>query len=227
MLDKGHRGTPPTREFSDFARKTVTELSPLDDPDAVLMAWLDREEVLFRTLERYLIAERLKSGFTEDVNAFMTFSLGIQNRRKTRAGSALENHIEAIFRERNISYARGQATENRSKPDFVFPGIDQYRDPGFPSARLTMLGAKATCKDRWRQVLAEADRIPEKHLLTLEPGISENQTAEMQSRRLRLVVPAGIHGSYTSQQRRRLLRVSDFIGLVRLRQETPSNTGPS
>jgi hypothetical protein len=30
-----------------------------------------------------------------------------------------------------------------------------------------MLGVKTTCSDRWRQVLAEADRIQLKHLLTL------------------------------------------------------------
>jgi hypothetical protein len=31
-----------------------------------------------------------------------------------------------------------------------------------------MLGAKTTCKDRWRQVLTEAIKIPHKHLFTLE-----------------------------------------------------------
>jgi hypothetical protein len=30
-----------------------------------------------------------------------------------------------------------------------------------------MLGSKSTLKDRWRQVLDEADRITHKHLLTL------------------------------------------------------------
>ena len=42
-----------------------------------------------------------------------------------------------------------------------------------------MLAVKSTCKDRWRQILAEADRLPVKHLLTLEPGISVAQTDEM------------------------------------------------
>ena len=37
---------------------------------------------------------------------------------------------------------------------------------------------KSTCKDRWRQVLSEADRIPNKHLFTLEAAISENQTSK-------------------------------------------------
>ena len=59
-----------------------------------------------------------------------------------------------------------------------------------------MLGAKSTCKDRWRQVLSEAQRIPNKHLLTLEPGISENQTDEMQAKRLQLILPAQLHATY-------------------------------
>ena len=218
MLGRFGGTFPGTREFSRFARETLLHVAEQDDPDGTLLAWLEREEILFRTLERYLLAERLQKGFGGDVDGFLELSLSVQNRRKSRAGSALENHLEAIFIQQGIRYSRGQATESRSKPDFVFPGIDHYHDSGFPTRRLTMLGAKATCKDRWRQVLAEADRIPEKHLLTLEPGISENQTAEMQSKRLHLVVPAGVHDSYTPKQRQWLLSVSDFIGLVRSRQ---------
>ena len=61
------------------------------------------------------------------------------------------------------------------------PGIDEYRQEGVPTELLTFLGEKTSCKDRWRQVLSEADRITNKHLLTLEPGISKNQTDEMRS----------------------------------------------
>ncbi|EJA5030400.1 hypothetical protein MU985_004932 [Salmonella enterica] len=42
-----------------------------------------------------------------------------------------------------------------------------------------MLAYKSTCKDRWRQMLNEAVRIPDKHLLTLESSICENQTNEI------------------------------------------------
>ncbi|MBC2637394.1 restriction endonuclease, partial [Citrobacter braakii] len=84
---------------------------------------------------------------------------------------------------------------------------------------LTVLGVKTTCKDRWRQVLAEADRIDEKHLLTLEPGISESQTDEMRSKRLSLVVPSGVQVSYKPEQRNWLMNVSSFVGLVLERQQ--------
>jgi hypothetical protein len=88
----------------------------------------------------------------------------------------------------------------------------------FPPGRLTLLGAKSSCKDRWRQVLSEAARIPEKHLLTLEPGISVNQTDEMKQERLQLVLPKSIHETYQASQRNWLMSVSGFIDLALSRQ---------
>lgn len=85
-----------------------------------------------------------------------------------------------------------------------------------------MLGAKSTCKDRWRQVLAEADRIDRKHLLTLEAAISTYQTDEMQDKQLQLVVPASIHGTYTESQQRWLYSVNDFLREVRKKQRLTS-----
>lgn len=142
----------------------------------------------------------------------------MQNRRKSRAGLALENHLEALFKAHELRFDRGKETENRNKPDFLFPGQKDYRDPSFPAARLTMLGAKSTLKDRWRQVLSEASRIETKHLLTLEPGVSANQTSEMQAKRLQLVVPTGVQKTYTDAQRCWLMDVRDFVQLARERQ---------
>ena len=81
-----------------------------------------------------------------------------------------------------------------------------------------MLGAKSTCKERWRQVLSEASKIPEKHLLTLEPGISERQTDQMISSRLQLLVPQPIQDTYTDNQQAWLLTLDDFIRDVRNRE---------
>ena len=81
-----------------------------------------------------------------------------------------------------------------------------------------MLGAKSTCKDRWRQILNEADRIPHKHLLTLEPSISENQTAEMQDENIQLVLPQGLHNTYTQKQQQWLMDVGGFLDWVKTLQ---------
>lgn len=217
MLSRFNGNFPATKEFSAYARSTLSGLDPRADADAVLLEWLDREETLFRTLERHLIQARLASGF-QDVDDFIAYSLSVQNRRKSRVGQALENHFEIILQTQEIKYDRTRVTENRSKPDFIFPGIRQYHDPAFPEARLTMLGAKSTCKDRWRQVLAEADRIEHKHLLTLESAISTHQTDEMKSKNLQLVVPKAIHKSYTPDQQTWLMSVNEFLSLVISRQ---------
>jgi len=214
---------PKTREFSQLARSSIPEVSAADDPDLALVAWMDREEQLFRRLERRIVAAGIGDGFRgsneADVDGFLSFSLSVQNRRKARAGQALENHLEAVFAAQGIRYVRGAETENRNKPDFLFPGQEEYRNLHYPDAKLTMLGAKSTLKDRWRQVLSEAARIPEKHLLTLEPGISENQTDEMWAKRLQLVVPQRLHNTYRLTQQAWLMDVAGFISLVRSRQE--------
>jgi hypothetical protein len=219
MLKRFDGSFPTTDVFSQFAREDLLgQQAVVDDPDAALVNWMAHEEKLFRTLERHLVSERLKTGFGTDVDIFIDFSLSVQNRRKARAGRALENHLEEILKRGGVRYSRGRVTENRNTPDFMFPGIVEYRDASFPTNRLSMLGVKSTCKDRWRQVLAEAERIAEKHLLTLEPGISQNQTSEMQAHRLRLVVPASLHPTFDNAQQSWLMSVRDFIALVKSRQ---------
>jgi len=222
LIDRFGLTFPTTKVFSTLARASLPEVSAADDPDLALIEWLDREEQLFRRLERRIVAERIGAGFNADrgvdVDGFLSFSLSVQNRRKARAGQALENHLEAVLGAQGIRYARGAQTENRNKPDFLFPGPEAYRDAAFPSDRLTMLGAKSTLKDRWRQVLSEAERIPEKHLLTLEPGISENQTDEMRTKGLQLVLPRRLHDTFRPAQRPWLLDVAGFVGIVRQRQ---------
>lgn len=117
-------------------------------------------------------------------------------RRKSRAGSAFENQLSRLFDKWKIKYSAQKYTEGKSKPDFVFPSIEDYHDPSFPDARLVMLGAKTTIKERWRQVLDEADRIEVKHLITLEPAVSENYTKAMAEDKLQLVTPRGLFKTY-------------------------------
>ncbi len=210
---------PQTREFSQFARDNLPrKINPMEEPDKTLMEWMSFEESLFRRLERYIVSQRLEKGFTDkegaDVDGFISFSLSVQNRRKSRAGFSLEHHLEAILIANKVDHERGAKTENNASPDFLFPGSKQYHDPLFSSSLLSMLGVKTSCKDRWRQVLSEAKRIENKHLLTLEPGISSNQTDEMRANKLQLVLPSSIHETYSSDQRGWLMNLSDFISHV-------------
>lgn len=211
-------GLPTTRKFSTFARKVAGDLDPLAASDEALLTWMDVEERLFMTYERHIVGERVKEGFFHDgeadVDGFVRYSLQVQNRRKSRAGYALGHHVEALLDAHGIAHKREATTEKRNGPDFLFPAEEHYHDPAWSPDRLLMLAVKTSCKDRWRQVLAEADRIPSKHLLTLEPGISQSQTDEMRKERLQLVLPRSLHESYRPAQQPQLLSVADFLALA-------------
>ncbi len=221
MREKFGDSFPPTKVFSEFARKTLPDVVSVNEPDIALVAWITHEERLFRTFERYIVGKRLDNGFIGDnrVDDFVSYSLHVHNRRKARAGSALENHMEYLLTERHILFERGAKIEGRAKPDFLFPGSKQYHDNTFPVELLTMLGSKTTAKDRWRQILAEANRISTKHLLTLQPGISSHQLKEMDDHKVIPVIPQGIRNTYHPSLQSNIISVSDFIDLVSQRQE--------
>lgn len=219
----GGREFPKTAEFSAFARNSIKdEVDPFQSPDATLMAWMEQEETLFRLYEKHLVQARLRQGFGtngDDVDEFISYSLGVQNRRKSRVGHAFEGHIAYLLDLHQVPYEQGRGkvrtTENHAKPDFLFPSFAKYHDASYSAAHLMMLGAKTTCKDRWRQVLSEAARIPRKHLITLEAAISQSQTQEMEAHQLQLVVPRSVQSTYTSMQRESLWDVATLIAAAK------------
>jgi hypothetical protein len=219
MLNLFGSKLPSTAIFSEYARKTLKKkVSPIEEPDETLLAWLEWEESLFRTFERKIVAKKLYEGFGSDrmdVDDFIKFSLSIQNTRKSRAGYAFENHLAIIFDNHKIKYSRGAKTDRNNKPDFLFPGIKEYLNPEFSTELLTMLGLKTTAKDRWRQVLPEADRIPIKHLITLEPAISKNQTDEMIIQKVQLIIPKPIMPTYSIGQKENIIDLMEFLSGLR------------
>lgn len=222
ILDRFGPTFPKTRDMSNLARETIeNEINPINDPDTALIKLIDREEEMFRQLENHIVSSHLSAeckAWEKDVDGFIQFSLSVHNRRKSRAGHALENHLEWILLKNKIDFQRGAKTENRSKPDFLFPSTEQYHTLSSSSGKLTMLGVKTSCKDRWRQVLNEARKIPHKHLLTLQPGISEHQTNEMNEANLTLVIPTALHESYSIAQRKRIINLMDFINMLHQKQ---------
>ena len=211
---------PSAWDFSEFARQTVDDINPLDDPDMAVVRWIEQEEVAFRLLEKRLVQQRLgRPQPFDDVDDFISFSLSVHNRRKSRAGSALENHLCELFCCHGLAFSWRAEVESRAKPDFLFPTVTDYNNLDFTANLLTLLGAKTTCKDRWRQVLSEGRREGvTKHLLTLEPAISENQICEMQDGSLQLVVPASIHETYPASKKRWVWNVKSFLERVKMNQ---------
>lgn len=205
---------------AEIIRKTL-ELRPPDgmNPDARMLRRRQCEYEVFQSVERAVWLPRIREGF-ETIEGFVSLAQTILQSRKSRAGNSLELHAREIFNEEGLragqDFSHRPVIEGGKRPDFLFPSTDAYADAAFPPARLRMLAAKTTCKDRWRQVLNEADRIPLKHLLTLQEGVSEGQFREMREAGVQLVVPSGIHDSYPDLVRPHLVTLESFIGDVRL-----------
>ncbi len=206
---------PSTAEMSEFARERAPATGA--SADEALWAWLDMEERLFRALERVIVGDRLDRPF-ESVDEFLSYSLSVQNRRKSRMGHALENHLAAVFDRHHLKYTPQVRTEGNRTADFVFPGAAEYRDKSFPPARLTVLAAKSTCKDRWPQVLADADRAPVKHLCTLDAALSGFQLADMATKGVLPVMPERVLAGYAGVAGAdAILNIGGFVELVQAR----------
>ena len=215
---------PDTRIMANGARTCYNEANGIatrnivSAPDDVLLGWLDTEYTLFKYMEEKVYSDITTKPFP-NIDAFVAMANEVLNRRKSRAGKSLEHHLADIFVHNKLIFEEQVITEENKKPDFVFPNGECYHNLAFPGELLTVLGAKTTCKDRWRQVLNEADRVDDKYLFTLQQGISSNQLKEMQDYRLHLVVPHKYLTSFPKEYRGGICDLTSFVGLVKERQE--------
>lgn len=207
---------PRGREVSGLIQVKISDVDPVADPDGTLVRWIEAEEALFRRWEDGLIERRLARGFLSgvrepDVQAFRDFSMSIRQSRVSRAGGALQLHTQRILEGNDIRFEAQATTENRERPDFLFPGEREYHDPAFPKEKLRMLAVKFTARDRWRQVLNEAKRIDRKLLLTMDATISISQLLAMRIAGLQPAVPSSYRELYALNARSTLLSVKEVI----------------
>lgn len=184
-------------------------------PDDLIIERRDAEYSLFRQVEEHHVLDDVKKGF-ESVDDFIKLANSVSNRRKSRSGRSLELHLEHLFIQFGLTRFGTQCvTEGKKKPDFLFPSCAAYHDADYPEENLRMLAVKTTCKDRWRQVLNEADRIGQIHLFTLQEGVSQHQFDEMEREKVTLVVPEPLHKKYPEAVRGKLMSLDQFISQTR------------
>lgn len=195
----------------------------IEKPDAKLLKWSDVEYRLFRAIEAERYGVRVRTGFP-NIEAFIDLANQVLNRRKSRAGKSLEHHLSAIFEGNGLQFEEQVVTEGNKRPDFIFPSSAAYHDPTFSTDKIIFLAAKTTCKDRWRQILNEADRLrgKPKYLCTLQQGISVQQMMEMQSEKVVLVVPTPYISYYPAETREGIMNIERFVRLVKTVQPTTS-----
>jgi hypothetical protein len=203
----------------EIIRKAI-ELRPERelDVDTRLLRRRDCEYEVFLSLEEAVELPRIREGFS-DIDEFVARAQTILQRRKARSGKSLELHTYEILTEEGFvdgkNFSHQPESEPGKRPDFLFPSQAAYKDLSFLPGSLRMLAVKTTCKDRWRQILNEADRVATKHLLTLQEGVSENQFKEMTDAGVKLVVPTPLHASFPDSVRSKLLSLGAFVNEVR------------
>ncbi len=212
---------PSSEEMSKAARKIENDVYDHTEliqtkPDAKLISWSDVEYRLFRAIENNRYGQFVTSGFSS-VDDFIKKANEVLNRRKSRAGKSLEHHLGAIFSGNGIEFEAQIVTEGNKKPDFIFPSARAYHDMAYPIENLVFLAAKTTCKDRWRQILNEADRFRDqtKFLCTLQQGMTEKQMNEMAAEKVVLVVPKPYVKTYPTGTPMQIITLSDFIKKVK------------
>ena len=216
---------PDTRQMAEGARNCFNQAANVNSntiitkPDEILLKWVDTEYRLFKFMEEKIYAQAISQPFSS-IDAFVQMANEVLNRRKSRAGKSLEHHLACIFSQNELVFEEQAVTEDNKKPDFLFPNAECYHNLLFPADNLVILGAKTTCKDRWRQVLTEADRVDVKYLFTLQQGISKNQLKEMHDSRLTLVVPHQYISSFPEEYQEEISDLSSFIRMVKIKQET-------
>lgn len=215
-----HTQFPATDMMAEYARKCYMQAHNISDeflqnnPDISLLSWINTEYELFKAFETKFYSPDISKGF-ENVETLIAYSNQILNRRKSRAGKSLEHHLSSIFNANHLRFETQVITEEHKRPDFIFPDGRSYHNFEFPAENLIFLGAKTTCKDRWRQILNEANRISVKHLFTLQQGISKNQLTEMYRENVRLVVPEPYKKSFDPNFRDKILSLKQFTESIK------------
>lgn len=208
---------PPTKEMAAAGREIagVVWRSTLD-ADEFVTNGLEAESELFFAIEREVGSRSLHALQGEglaDLDKVLAWALRIQQSRKARRGQSLQHHFGYLLIREGIPHTPQCPTERGETPDFVIPGREQYEDPGFPDARLRMVACKSTVRERWGQIIKEADRIPEKYLLTVDENLSADLVRSMRQSGLRVFLPMGlIDAAYSEAATREMLEsVGDLL----------------
>lgn len=204
---------PSSMEISNFTWETLRKcISDFDQIsyDERIMTLLEEEYILFKMIEEKMHMSDIVRKF-KSIDEFLKIANSILQRRKARAGRSVENQFEMILKESKIVHVMRPHIEG--EPDVVIPSVDAYNDKNYPLEKLFIIGIKRTCKDRWRQVLNEATRVPKKYIFTIQPSISKKQLDTMKRANVTLIVPSYFHKNYPPSSMD-IYTLTDFLSYV-------------
>lgn len=212
---------PLSETISEKAREIQNVIHDRQDlivknPDFKIIEYTRVEYAIFREIEAQVYGPVISRGF-DSVEQFVSVANTVLNRRKSRAGKSLEHHLASIFKGNLLPFDEQVVTEGNKKPDFVFPSGHAYHDLSYSTDNLVVLAAKTTCKDRWRQIITEADRMKGRthFLMTLQQGNTPRQLEEMRAANVRLVVPKPYIRAYPPEYQNEIWPLKQFIEYTR------------
>ncbi len=201
-----------TRDILIECLKGFSSLSP----DKALVKAYSVEYEIFQAVERQVCGNQVSGKLFRNIDEFLKVASSIMNRRKSRAGRSLENHVESLLNAAGVPHKMRPDLGPDGTPDIIIPSVDAYFSKDYPADRILVVGLKTTCKDRWRQVTQEGPRIERKHLLTLQQGITKKQLAQMEAANVSLIVPEPLHKFYPDDSPVQPLTVEAFINTAKL-----------
>lgn len=143
-----------------------------------------------------VITERIKTGTDNLFEELDQFYMSVFQSRKSRAGGAFEYIICELFTRLGYPFSQ-QVNVEGAKPDFVLPSKESLeKDP----LGCIIFTAKRTLRERWRQVVTEANKSYGFFLATIDPGISENQIKQMEKHKVYIVVPVSLYEDKATYQ---------------------------
>jgi hypothetical protein len=207
---------PESRAMAAAGREIALAGEPDATPDTFMDTALNAETALYNRITDALGRAQLDALIERSAPLadFHALFMRIGQAAKSRRGLSLQHHFAYLLREQEIGFTPQCETEPGETADFIFPSCNDYHDADFPSEGLRMVACKSTARDRRRQVFAEAARIGDKYLLTLDPDLTQRVIEAMQRAHVRMFLPAPIiTRRYPGHPA--LGSIQDLLGLLR------------
>lgn len=135
-----------------------------------------------------VIDNQINSTGSVDFDQMDKFFLSISQSRKSRAGKAFEFIIDEMLTRLGYPFS-DQVVIDGAKPDYVMPSEEYFRQKPLDSIIFT---AKRTLRERWRQVVTEANKGYGYYLATIDEKITRSQIEQAESHKIYIVVPKSL-----------------------------------
>jgi len=155
--------------------------------DEIYATYLDVQ----RSSGQKVIDTQIRNNGSVDFDELDKFFLSISQSRKSRAGKAFEFIIEEMLNRLGYPFS-DQVVIDGAKPDYVMPSEDHFRQKPLDSIIFT---AKRTLRERWRQVVTEANKGYGYYLATIDEKITKSQIEQAESHKIYIVVPQTLKDS--------------------------------